>query len=89
MKHYCKAEIEILKEIADASLTYGEVELRITTETVDGELIPEILIRKAPDAVIRRLMEDNDRVVALDLDYDGLHIFPFRRYEELLREAEE
>lgn len=76
MRHYHDTEIEILQKIADVSLNYGEVELKITTESEDGVLIPEIVVRSAPDAVVRALAEEDDLVASLDLDWDGLHIMP-------------
>ena len=87
MKKYCEAEYEILREIADASLNAGEVEIRITAEDELGTLHPEILVRKAPDAVLRKLVADDDCIVDLALDYDGIHILPNRHLKELEREV--
>lgn len=58
MNKYTGTEKEILATLADLSLEHGPVELRITTEGTDGDLVPEFTIIKAPDGVLRGLMED-------------------------------
>ena len=49
MSKYTGTEKEILAALADLSLAHGPVELRITTEGTDGDLIPEFVIIKAPE----------------------------------------
>ena len=75
MNKYRPLEKGILTAIADLSLRYGPVELQITTETADGDFIPEIIVKNAPDGVLRGLAED-DRIASLDLECGELHITP-------------
>ena len=78
MNNYTALEKGILERLADLSLRYGPVEVQITTETTDGDFVPEFIIKSAPDGVIRGLMED-DGVASLDLEYGELHVLPAPR----------
>lgn len=75
MNKYTGTEKEIL---ADLSLEHGPVELRITTEGTDGDLVPEFVIIKAPDGVLRGLMEDG-RIADMNMEYGEIHITPIPR----------
>lgn len=78
MNKYTGAEKEILADLADLSLKHGPVELRITTEGTDGDLVPEFVITRAPDGVIRGMME-NDRIADMNVKYGEIHIVPIPR----------
>ena len=78
MNKYTGTEKEILATMADLSLEHGPVELRITTEGTDGDLVPEFTIIKAPDGVIRGLMEDG-RIADMNMDYGEIRITPIPR----------
>lgn len=78
MNQYTAAEKEILGKIADLSLIYGQVELRISSEDDEGENQPEVILEKASDGILRGLMED-ELVASMDLQYGELHIIPIPR----------
>lgn len=78
MNKYTALEKGILQRLADLSLQSGPVEVQITTETTDGDFVPEFIIKSAPDGVIRGLMED-DGIASLDLEYGELHVLPAPR----------
>lgn len=87
MNKYTTLEKGILETLADLSLQYGPVEVQITTETTDGDFVPEFIIKSAPDGVIRGLMED-DGIASLDLEYGELHVLPApRRLQGAMKEA--
>ncbi len=86
MNKYTRAEKEILADLADLSLEHGPVELRITTEGTDGELIQEFTITRAPDGVIRGLMED-ERIAGMGMEYGEIRVVPAPR--RLQTDAEE
>lgn len=79
MNKYTTLEKGILERLADLSLRHGPVEVQITTETTDGDFAPEFIIKSAPDAVLRGLMEDDD-IASLDLEYGELHVLPAPRH---------
>lgn len=86
-EQYRPLEKDILANIADLSLKHGPVELQITTETTDGDFVPEFIIKSAPDGVIRGLMED-DGIASLDLEYGELHVLPApRRLQGAMKET--
>lgn len=78
MNKYTALKKGILQRLADLSLQSGPVEVQITTETTDGDFVPEFIIKSAPDGVIRGLMED-DGIASLDLEYGELHVLPAPR----------
>lgn len=78
MNQYTEAEKEILGKIADLSLIYGQVELRITEENDDGEFAPKFILTATPDGVLRGLKED-ELIASMDLQYGELHIIPIPR----------
>ncbi len=78
MNKYTGTEKEILADLADLSLKHGPVELCITTEGTDGDLVPEFIITRAPDGVLRGLMEDG-RIADMNMDYGEIRITPIPR----------
>lgn len=78
MNKYTGAEKEILADLADLSLKHGPVVLRITTEGTGGDFVPEFVITRAPDGVLRGLMED-DRIADMNVEYGEIHIVPIPR----------
>lgn len=68
-------EREILLKISALSLQYGPVDLQITAEDEDGGFFPTIIIKSAPDGVLRGLAAD-ERVASMDLDDGELVILP-------------
>ena len=78
MNKYTGTEKEILTDLADLSLEHGPVELRITTEGTEWDLVPEFVIIKAPDGVLRGLMEDG-RIADMNMEYGEIHITPIPR----------
>lgn len=68
-------EREILLKISALSLRYGPVDLQITAEDEDGGFFPTIIIKSAPDGVLRGLADD-ERIASMDLDDGELVILP-------------
>lgn len=68
-------EREILLKISTLSLRYGPVELQITAEDENGGFVPTIIIKSAPDGVLRGLTDD-ERIASMDLDDGALVILP-------------
>lgn len=68
-------EREILLKISELSLRYGPVDIQITAEDEDGGFFPAIIIKSAPDGVLRGLAED-ERIASMDLDDGELVILP-------------
>ena len=78
MNQYTEAEKEILGKIADLSLIYGQVELRISSEDDQGENHPAVILTKASDGVLRGLMED-EMVASIYMEQGETYIEPIPR----------
>lgn len=73
---YGALEKGIITDLMDLSLRHGPVEIQLTEETEDaGDFAPAIIIKTAPDGVLRGLAED-DRIADLTMEYGELHITP-------------
>lgn len=75
-KQYNTLEKGIITDLMDLSLQHGPVEIQLTAETEDtGDFAPAIIVRTAPDGVLRGLTED-DRIADMAMEYGELHITP-------------
>lgn len=73
---YGALEKGIINDLMDLSLRHGPVEIQLTEETEDtGDFAPAIIIKTAPDGVLRGLAED-DRIADMAMEYGELHITP-------------
>lgn len=75
-QQYTALEKGIITDLMDLSLQHGPVEIQLTAETEDtGDFAPAIIVRTAPDGVLRGLTED-DRIADMAMEYGELHITP-------------
>ena len=67
-QQYTALEKGIITDLMDLSLQHGPVEIQLTAETEDtGDFAPAIIVRTAPDGVLRGLTED-DRIAGRNGD---------------------
>lgn len=75
-KQYNTLEKGIITDLMDLSLRHGPVEIQLTAETEDtGDFAPAIIVRTAPDGVLRGLAAD-DRIADMAMEFGELHITP-------------